>query len=44
MVEIEKIDNELYKAAYGIPTLGDKNKIWAKLKKIKKSLLMQEKL
>ncbi len=38
MVEIEKNDNELYKATYGIPTLGDKNKIWGKIKENKEIL------
>lgn len=32
MVNIEKLDNELYKSIYGRPRTGDYNEIWARIK------------
>lgn len=32
MINIEKIDNELYKAMYGLPKAGNMNDIWGKIK------------
>jgi len=32
MIDIEKIDNELHKAIYGIPRVGDYNKLWSRIK------------
>ena len=32
MVDIEKIDNELYIARYGLPRIGDANAIWTQIK------------
>ena len=32
MTNIEKLDDELYKAAYGLPIIGDYKEIWSKIK------------
>ena len=32
MLEIEKLDNELYNALYGLPKIGDVGTIWGKIK------------
>ena len=32
MVDIEKLDDALYKSIYGIPRTGDYNEIWSKIK------------
>lgn len=33
MIDIEKLDNELYKSIYGKPKTGDYNEIWARIKR-----------
>lgn len=32
MIEIEKLDDELYKAAYGLPRVGNYDEIWGRIK------------